>query len=79
MNDKERQFKGVYDCVKTIMVKEGPSAFWKGFTMCWIRVRRSCHALNASVDPLDFQLGSHTVLSFVAFERLRLLFNINPL
>lgn len=38
MNDKERQFKGVLDCVKTIMVKEGPLAFWKGFTMCWARV-----------------------------------------
>jgi Mitochondrial carrier protein len=38
MNDKERQYRGVVDCVKTIMVKEGPLAFWKGFSMCWARV-----------------------------------------
>ncbi|KAI0060816.1 mitochondrial carrier [Artomyces pyxidatus] len=61
MNDKERQFKGVSDCVKTIMRNEGPMAFYKGFGMCWAR------------------LGAHTVLSFVAFERLRTLFGIAPM
>jgi len=61
MNDKERRYKGVVDCVKTIMINEGPLAFWKGFSMCWAR------------------LGAHTVLSFVAFERLRVLFGIKPM
>ncbi|TFY77956.1 hypothetical protein EWM64_g6055, partial [Hericium alpestre] len=61
MNDKERRFKGVGDCVRTIMVQEGPGAFFKGFGMCWAR------------------LGAHTVLSFVAFERLRALFGIAPM
>ncbi|KAI0318336.1 mitochondrial carrier, partial [Amylostereum chailletii] len=53
MNDKERQYKGVSDCIKQMVAKEGPMAFYKGFGMCWAR------------------LGAHTVLTFVAFERLR--------
>lgn len=61
MNDKERQFKGISDCVRTILRKEGPLAFYKGFGMCWAR------------------LGTHTILSFVAFERLRSLFGIAPM
>ncbi|KAI0050032.1 mitochondrial carrier [Auriscalpium vulgare] len=38
MNDKEGQFKGVSDCVRTIWTKEGPMAFFKGFGMCWARL-----------------------------------------
>ena len=41
MNDKERQFKGISDCVRTFLRKEGPLAFYKGFGMCWARVRRN--------------------------------------
>ncbi|KDQ52900.1 hypothetical protein JAAARDRAFT_39847 [Jaapia argillacea MUCL 33604] len=61
MNDKERKFKGVFDCVRSIIVKEGPLAFYKGFGMCWAR------------------LGTHTIVSFLVFERVRLLFGISPL
>lgn len=39
MNDKERQYQGVSDCVKQMIQKEGPKAFYKGFGMCWARVR----------------------------------------
>lgn len=38
MNDKERQYKGVSDCVKQMIQKEGPRALYKGFGMCWARV-----------------------------------------
>ncbi|TFK46092.1 mitochondrial carrier [Heliocybe sulcata] len=61
MNDKEHRYKGVFDCVKTIMVHEGPLAFWKGFGMCWAR------------------LGIHTIVSFIAFERIRSLLGISPM
>ncbi|EIM82640.1 mitochondrial carrier [Stereum hirsutum FP-91666 SS1] len=61
MNDKERRYQGVSDCVKQMLQKEGPKAFYKGFGMCWAR------------------LGTHTILSFVAFERLRSLFGIAPM
>jgi hypothetical protein len=39
MTDKNRQLNGVMHCVKTILVNEGPIAFYKGFGMCWGRVR----------------------------------------
>jgi len=61
MNDKERKFNSVLDCVRTMLRQEGPMAFYKGFSMCWAR------------------LGTHTVLCFVAFERLRALFGIAPM
>jgi len=61
MNDKERKINGVLDCVKTIMTREGPMAFFKGFGMCWAR------------------LGTHTIVSFLAFERFRLLVGLGPL
>ncbi|KAI0303464.1 mitochondrial carrier [Multifurca ochricompacta] len=61
MNDKERRYKSVLDCVRTILRQEGPMAFYKGFSMCWAR------------------LGAHTVLCFVAFERIRSLFGIAPM
>ncbi|KAH9174226.1 mitochondrial carrier [Lactarius sanguifluus] len=61
MNDKERKFGSVLDCVRTMLRQEGPMAFYKGFSMCWAR------------------LGAHTVLCFVAFERLRALFGIAPM
>ena len=41
MNDKDRQFSGVMDCVRTILKNEGPMAFYKGFGMCWMRVSPS--------------------------------------
>ncbi|KAH9915696.1 mitochondrial carrier [Fomitopsis serialis] len=61
MNDSGREYQGVSDCVRNIMAKEGPLAFYKGFGMCWAR------------------LGLHTVLTFVVFERLRLLFGVGAL
>lgn len=61
MNDKERKYRNVLDCVRTMLKQEGPMAFYKGFSMCWAR------------------LGTHTVLCFVAFERLRALFGIAPM
>ncbi|EPQ54225.1 mitochondrial carrier [Gloeophyllum trabeum ATCC 11539] len=61
MNDKERRYKGVVDCVRSIMVNEGPLAFFKGFGMCWAR------------------LGVHTIVSFIAFERIRGLLGISPM
>ena len=39
MTDKTKQFHGVVHCVRTILVNEGPLAFYKGFGMCWGRVR----------------------------------------
>jgi solute carrier family 25 uncoupling protein 8/9 len=41
MNDKDRQLNGVVDCVRKIMAREGPLAFYKGFGMCWARVSHS--------------------------------------
>jgi len=61
MTDKSRQLNGVMDCIKTILVKEGPMAFYKGFGMCWGR------------------LGAHTIVSFLAFEKLRDLLGIDPM
>lgn len=61
MNDKTRQFGSALDCAKKIFVGEGPMAFYKGFSMCWMR------------------LGTHTVVTFVIFERLRLLLGIDAL
>lgn len=39
MNDKHRHLDGVVHCVKNILLHEGPLAFYKGFGMCWGRVR----------------------------------------
>ncbi|THH08900.1 hypothetical protein EW146_g8845 [Bondarzewia mesenterica] len=61
MNDNGRQYRSVSDCIKKIVTKEGPMAFFKGFGMCWAR------------------LGTHTILSFVAFERLRSSLGIAPM
>lgn len=61
MTDKNRQLHGVMHCVKTILVNEGPMAFYKGFSMCWGR------------------LGTHTIVSFLTFEKLRQLFGIDPM
>ncbi|KZT29837.1 mitochondrial carrier [Neolentinus lepideus HHB14362 ss-1] len=69
MNDKER-YKGVFDCVKAIMIHEGPLAFFKGFGMCWARA-----ILTLPVS----QLGIHTIVSFIAFERIRSLLGISPM
>jgi hypothetical protein len=38
MNDRERKFKSVFDCVRIMLRQEGPMAFYKGFSMCWARV-----------------------------------------
>ncbi|KAI0093377.1 mitochondrial carrier [Irpex rosettiformis] len=61
MTDKTKQFHGVVHCIRTILVNEGPLAFYKGFGMCWGR------------------LGTHTIVSFLAFERLRKLFGMDPM
>jgi len=61
MTDKHRQLHGVFDCIKQIMLHEGPLAFYKGFGMCWGR------------------LGTHTIVSFLTFERIRLLLGIDPM
>ena len=39
MNDKTHQYKGAFDCIRQVMVNEGPFGFYKGFGMCWARVR----------------------------------------
>ena len=39
MNDKTHQYKGALDCIRQVMVNEGPFGFYKGFGMCWARVR----------------------------------------
>ncbi|OCH88282.1 mitochondrial carrier [Obba rivulosa] len=61
MNDKAREFDGVVDCIKTIMRREGPGAFFKGFSMCWAR------------------LGTHTIVTFLIFERVRLLLGLEAM
>lgn len=61
MTDKNREINGVLHCVRTILVKEGPMAFYKGFGMCWGR------------------LGTHTIVSFITFEKLRELFGMEPM
>ncbi|KDN50771.1 hypothetical protein RSAG8_01269, partial [Rhizoctonia solani AG-8 WAC10335] len=38
MNDHERMYRGVTDCIVKTFRKEGPLAYYKGFGMCWIRV-----------------------------------------
>ncbi|KAI0262961.1 mitochondrial carrier [Gloeopeniophorella convolvens] len=38
MNDKERRYKSVLDCVRVMLRQEGPLAFYKGFGMCWARL-----------------------------------------
>ncbi|CAE6514803.1 unnamed protein product [Rhizoctonia solani] len=38
MNDHERMYRGVSDCVIKTLRKEGPLAYYKGFGMCWIRI-----------------------------------------
>lgn len=48
MTDKNRQLNGVVHCVKTILVNEGPMAFYKGFSMCWGRVRALFRVRSAS-------------------------------
>jgi hypothetical protein len=39
--DKERRYKGAFDCVRTTLRNEGPLAFYKGFSMTWARVSGS--------------------------------------
>ncbi|KAM5543268.1 hypothetical protein V8D89_003142 [Ganoderma adspersum] len=51
MNDKNHQFKGAFDCVRQITVKEGPFGFFKGFGMCWAR---------DTFDPHDARRIKHT-------------------
>ncbi|KAI0644406.1 mitochondrial carrier [Trametes meyenii] len=61
MNDKNHEFKGAFDCVRQVMVKEGLFGFYKGFGMCWAR------------------LGTHTILTFLIFERVRYLLGIEAM
>ena len=89
MTDKHRQFNGTWHCVKNILMHEGPLAFFKGFGMCWGRVSASSRNAFFSTLPLialahpsvapRHQLGTHTIVSFLAFERLRQLFGIDPM
>ena len=85
MNDKNHQFKCAFDCVRQIMVKEGPFGFFKGFGMCWARV---CipfrpHHSSARADIVLYfyfvQLGTHTILTFLIYERVRYLFGIEAM
>jgi hypothetical protein len=46
MNDKDRKFRSVLDCVRTMLKQEGPMAFYKGFSMCWARVNFYLLPLN---------------------------------
>ncbi|KAI0743363.1 hypothetical protein C8Q80DRAFT_1106739 [Daedaleopsis nitida] len=52
MNDKAHRYKGAFDCVRQVMVNEGPFGFFKGFGMCWARVR--------AFDPKDTRNVHHT-------------------
>ncbi|KZT52249.1 mitochondrial carrier [Calocera cornea HHB12733] len=61
MNDKTRQYRSIAHCVSTIVRTEGPTAFYKGFMMCWAR------------------LGSHTVITYLIFERLRMWAGVRPM
>ncbi|KAI0656563.1 mitochondrial carrier domain-containing protein [Cubamyces menziesii] len=61
MNDKKHEYKGAFDCVRQVMVREGPFGFYKGFGMCWAR------------------LGTHTILTFLIFERVRYWFGIEAM
>lgn len=61
MNDKTRQYRSIAHCVTTIIRNEGPTAFYKGFMMCWAR------------------LGSHTVITYLIFERLRMWAGVRPM
>ncbi|KAI0328385.1 mitochondrial carrier [Cubamyces sp. BRFM 1775] len=61
MNDKKHEYKGAFDCVRQVMVREGPFGFFKGFGMCWAR------------------LGTHTILTFLIFERVRYWFGIEAM
>ncbi|TDL19879.1 mitochondrial carrier [Rickenella mellea] len=38
MNDKNRQIRGISDCVRIILRQEGVMGFYKGFGMCWARL-----------------------------------------
>ena len=84
MNDKNHQFKGAFDCVRQIMVKEGPFGFFKGFGMCWARVCISFRPSSLLLGPADVvlsfvQLGTHTILTFLIYERVRYLFGIEAM
>lgn len=46
MNDKDRRFRSVLDCVRIMLRQEGPMAFYKGFSMCWARVHFTPCALK---------------------------------
>ena len=53
MNDKAHEFENAFDCVRQIMVKEGPFGFFKGFGMCWARVRLPLHLSLPPVSMAD--------------------------
>jgi hypothetical protein len=81
-SDKERRYKGVFDCVRVMLKNEGPMAFYKGFGMCWARVSWSIPQIgicSLTSNILVVQLGTHTIVSFLAFERIRLLLGISPM
>ena len=49
MTDKHRQFNGLLHCARQVLTQEGPMAFYKGFGMCWARVRIWTSSLTSNV------------------------------
>ncbi len=77
MTDTHRELNGVLHCVRSILVHEGPLAFFKGFGMCWGRVSasRSCASLpqiavaHPSPAPLAGYAHDRELLGFRAPQR----------
>jgi len=61
MNDSTSRYRGIWHCVASTVRYEGPTAFYKGFGMCWAR------------------LGTHTIVTYMIYEQLRLLAGVKPL
>lgn len=78
MNDKTHRYKSAFDCIRQVVVNEGPFGFYKGFGMCWARVRRTLRLWNLA-DLVGAQLGTHTTLTFLIYERVRYLFGIEAM
>ncbi|KAI0779878.1 hypothetical protein C8Q74DRAFT_1456295 [Fomes fomentarius] len=51
MNDKTHQYKGTFDCIRQVIVHEGPLGFYKGFGMCW--ARRTFSDQKGTFDPTN--------------------------
>lgn len=79
MNDKKHEFKGAFDCIRQVLAREGPFGFYKGFGMCWARVSPSSVLRVHRDSDMCFQLGTHTILTFLIFERVRYWFGIEAM